>query len=141
MPVIQANKPTLYLIRGVSGSGKSTFAKQLEEANLVTWVFEADGYFTDICTGEYKFDASKLGEAHNKCQELTKLWLGKYQVSVAVSNTSTTEKEVEVYRKIAEDAGANFVSIIVEHRHNGVNTHGVPEDKLQQMKQRFSIKL
>lgn len=138
---MQANKPTLYLIRGTPGSGKSTFAKKLLDADLVSWVFEADLYFTDITTGEYKFDASKLGEAHENCQYCTKLWLSKHSESVAVSNTSTTEKEVEVYRKIAEDAGANFVSIIVEHRHNGVNTHGVPEDKLQQMKARFSVKL
>jgi hypothetical protein len=61
--------------------------------------------------------------------------------SVAVSNTSTTEKEVETYRKIAEDCNANFVSIIVENRHGGVNIHNVPEDKIQQMKNRFSIKL
>jgi hypothetical protein len=32
-------------------------------------------------------------------------------------------------------------SIIVENRHNGVNQHGVPEEKLQQMNDRFEIKL
>jgi hypothetical protein len=29
----------------------------------------------------------------------------------------------------------------VENRHGGVNEHGVPEDKLQIMKDRFNIKL
>jgi predicted ABC-type ATPase len=133
---------TLYLIRGIPGSGKSSFAKQLEESGLVSWVFEADQFFMNIETGEYNFDASKLRFAHKKCQELTKLWLSdKYNHSVAVSNTSTTEKEVEVYRKIAEEQGAKFVSIVVESRHNGKNQHGVPEDKVQQMRNRFSIKL
>lgn len=61
--------------------------------------------------------------------------------SVAVSNTSTTEREVETYTKIAEESGAKFVSIIVENRHDGVNIHNVPEEKVQQMKNRFSVKL
>lgn len=131
-------KPTLYLVRGVCGAGKSTFANTLYESDVVGWVFEADKYFE--VTGEYKFDASKLCVAHKNCQELTTLWLSK-GVSVAVSNTSTTEKEVETYHKIAEENNANFVSIIVENRHNGVNIHNVPEEKIQQMKNRFSIKL
>lgn len=137
---MKANEPTLYLIRGTPGSGKSTFAKQLKTMGVVQYVLEADRYFTDSVTGEYKFDASKLGDAHQVCQADTITAL-EHGYNTAVSNTSTTEKEVEVYRKIAEDAGANFVSIIVEHRHNSVNTHGVPEDKLQQMKARFSVKL
>lgn len=131
-------KPTLYLIRGVCGAGKSTFANTLYESGVVDWVFEADKYFEVM--GEYKFDASKLGVAHKNCQELTALWLSK-GVSVAVSNTSTTEKEVETYCKIAQEYGANFVSVVVENRHNGVNIHNVPEEKIQQMKNRFSIKL
>ena len=32
-------------------------------------------------------------------------------------------------------------SIIVENRHGGVNQHGVPMDKLEQMKNRFEVKL
>jgi hypothetical protein len=32
-------------------------------------------------------------------------------------------------------------SLIVENRHGGVNLHGVPEEKLNQMKTRFEIKL
>lgn len=131
-------KPTLYLIRGVCGAGKSTFANTLYESGVVDFVFEADKYFE--INGEYKFDASKLGIAHKNCQELTALWLYK-GASIAVSNTSTTEKEVETYRKIADECNANFVSIIVENRHGGTNTHNVPEDKIQQMKNRFSIKL
>lgn len=131
--------PVLYLIRGVPGSGKTTFAKSLFYANLVDGVFEADQFFIDN-EGEYKFNASKLGEAHIYCQGSTRNAL-KEGWNVAVSNTSTTEKEVETYRKIAEECNANFVSIIVENRHGGVNQHGVPEDKIQQMKNRFSVKL
>ena len=131
---------TLYLIRGIPGSGKSSLATSMEESGMVDWAFEADQYFVDILTKEYKFDASKLIAAHEWCQQLTKRWLG-FKMNVAVSNTSTTEKEVEVYRKIAEETGANFVSIVVESRHKGKNVHNVPSEKIEQMRNRFSIKL
>ena len=32
-------------------------------------------------------------------------------------------------------------TVIVENRHGGKNLHGVPEDKLQIMKDRFEVKL
>jgi len=135
---MNSNKPTLYLIRGVPGSGKSTLARNLNSCGLVSGIVEADSYF--IYGSEYRFDASKLKEAHDWCQRLTRQYLFD-NASVAVSNTSTTEKEVETYKKIAEDFKANFVSIVVENRHGCANIHSVPEEKIQQMKDRFSVKL
>lgn len=132
------SKPILYLIRGVSGAGKSTFAQRLWEAGVVERVFEADDWFyTD---GEYKFEPSGLRAAHQACQESTRFCL-QHGKSVAVANTSTTEFEVLVYRHIAEECNAHLISVIVENRHDGVNIHGVPEEKLKQMKERFSVRL
>ncbi len=51
----------LYIVRGIPGSGKSTFAKQLVGADFL--VCEADKYF--MVDGEYKFDATKLKQAHD----------------------------------------------------------------------------
>lgn len=136
-------KQKLYLIRGVPGSGKSTLANDLgialDAAGVSSWRVEADIYFYDD-DGNYKFDARYLKEAHEWCQNATKgaLSLGN---TVIVSNTSTTEKEVAVYQQIAKEYGVEFVSIIVENRHDGKNVHNVPEEKIQQMKQRFSVKL
>lgn len=130
----------LYLIRGVPGSGKSSFAEKLYWKHVVFDVLEADQYFTNSDTGEYVFNPNLLAEAHTDCQNRARMHLARGN-DIAVSNTSTTEKEVEIYRKIAEDAGAQFVSIILENRHSGENVHGVPIDKIQQMKNRFSIKL
>lgn len=132
---------TLYLIRGVCGSGKSTFATELYQAGIVSAVLEADQHFIDPVTGEYKFDANQLAVAHVRCQQRCIEYLieGK---SVAVSNTSTTEREVHTYKEIAERIiGCKFVSIVVESRHSGKNQHGVPEEKVQQMRNRFSVKL
>lgn len=132
-------KPTLYLIRGVSGAGKSTFAQRLWEAGVVEKVFEADDLFYE--GGQYNFKPFRLRDAHNLCQANTRYTLRELGKSVAVSNTSTTESEVFIYQHIAEECNAHFISVIVENRHNGVNIHNVPEEKIQQMKGRFNVKL
>lgn len=131
-------KPTLYLIRGLPGSGKSTFANTIA-MNIGASHFEADQWMLDDL-GEYKFDPSKLAFAHNECQVNTKMVLNT-GYNVVVSNTSTTEKEVQVYSDIAKEVGANFVSLIVENRHGNSSVHAVPEETLDAMKKRFSVKL
>jgi hypothetical protein len=60
---------------------------------------------------------------------------------VIVSNTFTQEWEMERYLELAKYYDYQVYSLIVENRHGGVNTHGVPEDKLEIMKKRFHIKL
>jgi hypothetical protein len=42
---------------------------------------------------------------------------------------------------MAEYFGYRVYSLVVENRHGGVNEHGVPEDKLEIMKNRFEISL
>ena len=131
-------KPTLYLIRGVPGSGKSTFAQSLLDKFVVQRAYEADDYFMQ--GGEYRFDFNLLEDAHYQCRRNT--WLALYEgMSVAVSNTSCAEWEVETYATIARETEANFVSIIVENRHDGKNIHGCPDAKVEQMKRKFHVKL
>lgn len=129
----------LFLLRGLPGSGKSTLAKSLGGIHI-----EADQYF--MVDGEYKFDGSKIKLAHNYCQSQTKAWMGtdSQQVNVdriVVSNTFTQEWEMEPYYKMAEEHGYRVYCLVVENRHGGVNEHGVPEEKLEQMKNRFEVKL
>ena len=131
---------TLYLIRGIPGSGKTTLAVHLcISMKHPPVLLEADKYFINT-SGVYEFNPSKLSEAHNYCysRAMENLIEGR---DVIVSNTSTTEKEVQRYQQLAEELGVNFVSLIVENRHGGKNVHGVPEAKIQQMKNRFSVKL
>lgn len=129
---------TLYLVRGVPGSGKSTFAQAMVAARMAHCCIEADMWF--MVDGQYRFDPTQLRQAHEWCQNQVKenLDIG---FSVVVSNTSTTEKEVQTYQKIAEEYGAKFVSVVVENRHGCDNIHNVPAEKVQQMKDRFSLKL
>jgi hypothetical protein len=48
---------------------------------------------------------------------------------------------MEPYFQMANTFDYKVFSIIVENRHGGVNQHGVPEDKVQIMKDRFEVKL
>jgi len=128
----------LFLLRGLPGSGKSTLAKTLVKKDYCHK--EADMFFIDG-DGNYKFEPSKIKDAHKWCQEEVD-FIMKYEHSpVVVSNTFTQEWEMESYYKLAEQYGYKVFSIIVENRHGGVNEHGVPTDKLEQMKTRFEIRL
>jgi hypothetical protein len=48
---------------------------------------------------------------------------------------------MEPYYKLAESYGYRVFSIIVENRHGGENQHGVPEDKIEEMRVRFEFRL
>jgi predicted kinase len=125
----------LYIVRGIPGSGKSTFAKTLGGQH-----YEADMFFIDE-EGNYKFDVTKIKEAHQWCQSIVKTDMILEYPKIVVSNTSTEEWEMEPYFTLAKEYGYTVFTIVVENRHGGVNQHGVPEDKLEQMRNRFNIKL
>ena len=124
----------LILLRGLPGSGKSTFANLLGGIHV-----EADQYFMQ--DGEYKFDASKLKQAHNWCKLRVEHSMEDGANKITVSNTFTQEWEMDTYFELAEKYGYQTSCLIVENRHGGVNIHGCPDDKIEQMKNRFEIKL
>ena len=129
----------LYIVRGIPGSGKTTFAKTLGGTH-----FETDMFF--MTDGEYKFDGSKIKEAHKWCQDSvhTAMLLNhtaNLNPVIVVSNTFTQEWEMEPYFQMADYFEYKVFTIIIEKRHGGTNQHGVPENKIEQMKNRFKIKL
>ena len=125
---------TLILLRGLPGAGKSTLAASLTREHYETDMFFERG-------NGYEFDVSRLREAHQWCQDMVWMAMIRGELKIVVSNTFTQEWEMEAYYELAKRYDYQVHSIIVENRHNGVNKHGVPADKLEQMKNRFEIKL
>ena len=125
----------LYIVRGIPGSGKSTFAKTLGGQH-----YEADMFFIDE-DGNYKFDGTKIKDAHKWCQSFVETDMMLEYPKIVVSNTFTQEWEMKPYMDLAKEHGYKVFTIVVENRHGGNNVHNVPEDKIEQMANRFEIKL
>ena len=125
----------LYIVRGIPGSGKSTFAKTLGGQH-----YEADMYFVTP-SGKYGFNPTKIKDAHQWCQSFVKTDMILEYPKIVVSNTTTQEWEMKPYFDLAKEFGYTVFTIIVENRHGGKNQHDVPEDKIEQMINRFEIKL
>ena len=135
----------LYIVRGVPGSGKTTFAKKLVGEDFL--VCEADKYFINQENGKYEFDISKIKDAHKWCQNLVENCMkdsminDQYYPEIAVSNTFTQEWEMRPYFELAKTYGYKVFSVIVENRHGGTNQHEVPEEVITKMCERFEITL
>lgn len=120
--------PTLHIVRGLPGSGKSTFAYDLEGVHL-----EADMYFMDE-SGKYNFEKEKLHQAHQWCLTTARVLLLQ-GYDVVVSNTFTTMKEMQPYLDLVEKLHCSF--IVTRMTGNWGSIHNVPEETLERMRQRF----
>ena len=129
----------LILFRGVPGAGKTSLC-----ASLGIKPMSADMYFETMDdNGDliYRFDPTRLKEAHAWCQKHTGISMEMGVSPVGVANTFTQEWEMQSYFELAEKWGYKVFTVIVENRHGNSNIHGVPGDKVQVMKDRFEISL
>lgn len=125
---------TLILVRGISGSGKSTFA-----ATLGCPVYSADDYF--MVDGVYRFNPMKLEFAHNHCKNSVLHAMYGGADKIAVANTFTQAWEMEDYLWMAKAYDYTVFTIIVENRHGGANIHDVPDETVEKQRQRFEVML
>ncbi len=105
------------ILSGVSGSGKSSYIASLvgqEKGKL--FVCSADSFFNK--EGGYKFDPSKLGEAHGQCLrdfiEATAFSDEDNDQIVVVDNTNTTTEEIAPYYAIAQAYGFSVELVTLE---------------------------
>jgi len=132
----QTGEGDLILIRGVPGSGKTTFSSLLDPDVRVS----ADDFFTDE-DGNYNFDKNRLSEAHAWCQTQVFNAMQDGEKKIVVDNTFTRTWEMIYYYHIAALNGYRVHSIVKENRHGGETTHGVPENHIEKMKDRFQTRL
>lgn len=118
----------LVLIRGLPGSGKSTMARERFRGFSH---YEADMWH--MRDGVYQYNPEKARDAHEWCQAKTLLMLRR-QRNVVVSNTFTRYWEMEPYFRMLQphDTLTIFVA-----KGNYPNVHGVPEDAIQRMRDRW----
>lgn len=129
--------PPVFLVSGISGSGKTTYIKKHLPNTLVC---SADHYFEQ--GGIYRFDPTKLGEAHGAClRKFTgavsdPLGMRSAIDAIVVDNTFTTALELAPYVALANAYGVT-PEIITLHTEAGIaykrNRHDVPLRTIQRM--------
>ncbi len=124
----------LILVRGVPGSGKSTYANKTSD--LLDYHVEADIYFVRT-DGVYDFNPNLLKNAHEWCytKAIINLRYGAKDRNVYVSNTFTRIWEMQKYIDYAKANNIPFK--VVRCTGNYKNVHGVPDSKVKQMLERF----
>ncbi len=138
------------LVKGASGSGKTTFANFIAGIASIAFPFytsyrgavicEADQYFE---VTNKKFHYSLLGEAHEFCRNKFAQAIKDNVDIIIVSNTSTRESETAFYIDLAKEKGYKVTSLVMENINGTKSIHDVPEHTLAQQKARLlaSIKL
>lgn len=139
----------LFLLRSIPGAGKSTLAQSLVTDQHGRPIpefghYETDNYFFDE-NGYYNFNSKLIKYAHEWNRKQVKKHMhgaqNKVNDRIVVANTFTRESEMQPYYDLANRYGYVVFSLIVENRHGGTNIHGVPEEAIEKMHNRFEVKL
>lgn len=121
----------VYIMRGLPGSGKTRWVQSRVGYQTVA---SADHYFQK--DGEYRFDASKLAEAHQECLRAFLRSVEHGALTIIVDNTNIRAWEMSPYIAIAEAFGYDVE--IVEVRTSvdtciARNAHEVSEETIWKM--------
>lgn len=129
--------PTMYVMRGLPGSGKSYKARQLQSELAGSVVYSTDDFF--MVNGEYKFDPKRLAANHAANQKRARQAC-ETGVDVIIDNTGLKAWECREYVRMALDHG--YKVVLVEPETSWAkdpvecakrNSHGVPLETIERM--------
>jgi len=122
----QQQPRTLYLIRGIAGTGKTTLAEALTPwhcaADMMPGLYTKDGYNQHL-----------QGRSHEWCKDTVEAWMKAGKRKVAVHNTFVLNQYIEPYEKLAHQYGYRFQVIQCEGEHGSL--HDVPEEIMQRWRE------
>lgn len=121
--------PTLTLIRGLPGSGKSTMARKIA---IETGALHVEADMWVDYSQPYTPEAAK--RAHAICQSQARHAL-VFGCSVVVSNTFTRQWEAQPYLDMARQYGAQVEIITAVGDYGSI--HDVPAEVIQAMRERW----
>ena len=133
------------LLRGLSGSGKSTFARRL--CRYATWL----GLTAQICSADawmqgpngYEWRASDLHYAHSSCQEECARAIDSKVDVICIDNTNIMPREFIPYLEMSVDHVLRIVTFPCESLHDAIalarrSAHGVPDSVTKRRFEQFS---
>jgi adenylate kinase family enzyme len=130
----------LFLLRGLPGSGKSTIAEILSEHGKYP-LFSIDDYFTNPQTGVYHFIHTENHLAYAQCEQNVREAMEQSKEKIFVHYTFTIAWEMEPYIRLAEKFGYRLHVLTVENHHHSENIHNIPEEQLEKMRSKYTLKL
>lgn len=138
----------LYIMIGVSGSGKSTRSREIARYHLDkgenVYILSADDYWLMLGRGYYHYQSSKIGEAH--------LWnLRRFENAIndpsdkviIIDNTNLERRSMKNYVLPAYHSGYEVEPIYIKPLDNHVmwerNSHGVAYETICKMTEKYKL--
>ncbi len=129
----------LVLVRGLPGSGKSTFADMLSElAGFQS--FSLDTFFMDE-KGNYAFDFKRNHLAYKDCQNKVEIAMKAEAPRILVDQTFALLWEIQPYLELGKKYSYQIFVCTMENRHEGENIHGITDEQLVKMSKNFNLQL